>query len=104
MNVHLPLARAYESAARCLKRRNHKLLGVAMSITHVPLPTRRRVDPAAHQPLRAPDWLGCASDRPRVVRMPADWWDAPSVISCPLTTSPQAARTARRLTRSTLRD
>ena len=36
--------------------------------------------------------------------MPADWWDAPSVISCPLTTSPQAARTARRLTRSTLRD
>jgi hypothetical protein len=36
--------------------------------------------------------------------MPADWWDSPTVIGCPLTRGPQAARTARRLTRSTLRD
>jgi hypothetical protein len=36
--------------------------------------------------------------------MPADWWDAPAAIGCPLTRGPQSARAARRLTRSTLRD
>jgi anti-sigma regulatory factor (Ser/Thr protein kinase) len=36
--------------------------------------------------------------------MPADWWDSPSVIACPLGRGPQAARAARRLTRNTLRD
>jgi Histidine kinase-like ATPase domain len=36
--------------------------------------------------------------------MPADWWDSPSVVSCPLLDGPQAARAARRLTRSTMRD
>jgi hypothetical protein len=36
--------------------------------------------------------------------MPADWWDSPSVVSCPLLDGPQAAKAARRLTRSTLRD
>jgi anti-sigma regulatory factor (Ser/Thr protein kinase) len=39
----------------------------------------------------------------RVVRMPADWWDSPAAIGCPLTRGPQSARTARRLTRNTLR-
>lgn len=73
-------------------------------MTQVPLPTRTRVDPAARQPLRTPAWPVCAADRPRVVRMPADWWDSPSVVACPLARGPQAARTARRLTRSTLRD
>jgi hypothetical protein len=41
-------------------------------------------------------------DRPRVVRMPSDWWDAPSVMALPLTPGPQPAKNARRFTRSTL--
>ena len=41
-------------------------------------------------------------DRPRVVRMPSDWWDAPSVMALALTPGPQPARNARRFTRSTL--
>ncbi len=36
--------------------------------------------------------------------MPADWWDSPSAVGCPLSRGPQSARTARRLTRNTLRD
>lgn len=40
-------------------------------------------------------------DRPRVVRMPSDWWDAPSVMALALTPGPQPAREARRFTRST---
>jgi len=36
--------------------------------------------------------------------MPADWWDSPSAIVCPLSRGPQSARAARRLTRNTLRD
>ncbi|HWG02097.1 MAG TPA: ATP-binding protein [Trebonia sp.] len=36
--------------------------------------------------------------------MPADWWDSPTAVSCPLSRGPQAARAARRLTRNTLRD
>jgi anti-sigma regulatory factor (Ser/Thr protein kinase) len=36
--------------------------------------------------------------------MPADWWDSPSVVSYPLSTGPQAARAARRVTRTTLWD
>jgi hypothetical protein len=36
--------------------------------------------------------------------MPADWWDSPAVVSCPLSRGPQSARNARRLTRNTLRD
>jgi len=39
-----------------------------------------------------------------VVRMPADWWDSPSAVGCPLSRGPQSARAARRLTRSTLRE
>ncbi len=38
------------------------------------------------------------------MRMPADWWDSPSAVGCPLTRGPQSARAARRLTRNTLRD
>ena len=41
-------------------------------------------------------------DRPRVVRMPSDWWDAPSVVALALTPEPQPAKTARRFTRATL--
>ena len=36
--------------------------------------------------------------------MPADWWDSPTAVGCPLSRGPQSARAARRLTRSTLRD
>jgi anti-sigma regulatory factor (Ser/Thr protein kinase) len=39
-----------------------------------------------------------------MMRMPADWWDSPTAVGCPLPRGPQSARTARRLTRSTLRD
>ena len=39
-----------------------------------------------------------------MMRMPADWWDSPTAVGCPLTRGPQSGRTARRLTRSTLRD
>jgi hypothetical protein len=41
-------------------------------------------------------------DRPRVVRMPSDWWDAPSVVALALTPDPQPAKAARRFTRATL--
>lgn len=41
-------------------------------------------------------------DRPRVVRMPSDWWDAPSVVALALTPGTQPAKTARRFTRSML--
>jgi len=39
-----------------------------------------------------------------MMRMPADWWDSPTVVGCPLSRGPQSARAARRRTRSTLRD
>jgi hypothetical protein len=39
-----------------------------------------------------------------MMRMPADWWDSPTAVGCPLSRGPQSARAARRLTRSTLRD
>lgn len=68
------------------------------------LPTRTRVDPAARRPLDLSARLDCGSRRPRVIRMPTDWWDSPSAVSCPLSRGPQSARTARRLTRNTLRD
>jgi hypothetical protein len=70
----------------------------------VDLPTRKRVALAQHEPLDVTARLGPAARRPRVVRMPAEWWDAPAAIRCPLTRGPQAAGTARRLTLTTLRD
>ncbi len=70
----------------------------------VDLPTRKRVVPAKHEPLDVSARLARVPGRPRVVRMPADWWDSPSAIGCPLTRGPQSARNARRLTRNTLRD
>ena len=39
-----------------------------------------------------------------MMRMPADWWDSPAAVGCPLSRGPQSARTARRLTRNTLRE
>jgi anti-sigma regulatory factor (Ser/Thr protein kinase) len=66
------------------------------------LPTRTRIDPAFRKPLDRSARLDCGAGRPRVVRMPADWWDSPSAVGCPLARGPQSARAARRLTRSTL--
>jgi len=68
------------------------------------LPTRTRIDPAFRKPLDLSSRLDCGAGRPRVVRMPADWWDSPSAVGCPLGRGPQSARAARRLTRSTLRE
>jgi anti-sigma regulatory factor (Ser/Thr protein kinase) len=39
-----------------------------------------------------------------MMRMPADWWDSPTAVVCPLSRGPQSARAARRVTRNTLRD
>jgi histidine kinase-like protein len=69
------------------------------------LPTRTRIDPAARVPLNPSARAECETRRrPRVVRMPADWWDSPTAVACPLSRGPQSARQARRLTRNTLRD
>jgi hypothetical protein len=68
------------------------------------LPTRTRIDPAARRPLSLAARVDRDTRRPRVVRMPADWWDSPSAVVCPLSRGPQSARQARRLTRNTLRD
>jgi hypothetical protein len=65
-------------------------------------PTQTRGDPVRER-LRSTAASGMGSGRPRVLRMPADWWDSPSSVSCPLNCEPQAARVARRLTRNTLR-
>jgi anti-sigma regulatory factor (Ser/Thr protein kinase) len=80
------------------------LPGVAMSLQQVAqLPTRTRIDPAARQPIDVAARMSCGAGRMRVVRMPADWWDSPAAVGCPLSRGPQSARTARRLTRNTLR-
>jgi hypothetical protein len=68
------------------------------------LPTRTRIDPAVRRPLGPPARIALGSGRPRVVRMPADWWDSPTAVCCPLSRGPQSAHAARRLTRNTMRD
>ena len=69
------------------------------------LPTRTKVDPAVRRPLDLTARLRqCAPGRPRVVRMPSDWWDSPAVAACPLGAGAQCGRTARKFTRNTLRD
>jgi anti-sigma regulatory factor (Ser/Thr protein kinase) len=73
-----------------------------MSLDQAALPTRRKTDPAARQPLDVTARLQAAPERPRVVRMPSDWWDAPAVATCTLSATAQAARSARKFTRNTL--
>src|SRR6266702_2702349 len=76
-----------------------------MSLHQLPTrPTRTRVHPSARQPLDLSARTAPAPRRPRMMRMPADWWDSPSAVVCPLSRGPQSARAARRLTRNTLRD
>jgi anti-sigma regulatory factor (Ser/Thr protein kinase) len=109
MNVHLAL-HMHGTLGQDVHCVNHPddvspLLGVAMSLNQLAeLPTRTRIDPAARRPLNLSARAESGSGRPRVVRMPADWWDSPSAVACPLSRGPQSARQARRLTRNTLRD
>ena len=65
-------------------------------MSQVGLPTRTKVDPAVRRPLDLTARLReYAPGRPRVVRMPSDWWDSPAVAACPLNTGAQSGRTAR---------
>src|SRR5579859_1660798 len=73
-----------------------------MSLDQVALPTRRKT--LDRQPLDVTARLQAPPGRPRVVRMPADWWDAPAVATCTLTITAQAAKAARKFTRTTLTD
>src|ERR1700749_2227884 len=68
------------------------------------LPTRTRVHPAVRQPLDTSERDSPVPRRPRMMRMPADWWDSPTAVGCPLARGQQSARAARRLTRNTFRD
>ena len=81
-----------------------RFAGSRMGMSQVGLPTRTKVDPAFRRPLDLSARLQCAPGRPRVVRMPSDWWDSPAVAACALGLSAQSGRTARRFTRSTLRE
>ena len=73
-------------------------------MSQVGLPTRTKIDPAVRRPLDLTARLQCAPGRPRVVRMPSDWWDSPAVAACALGTGAQSGRTARKFTRNTLRE
>ena len=73
-------------------------------MSQVGLPTRTKVDPAVRRPLDLTARLQCAPGRPRVVRMPSDWWDSPAVAACALGSGAQSGRTARKFTRNTLRE
>ena len=74
-------------------------------MSQVGLPTRTKVDPAVRRPLDLTARLQEKTPgRPRVVRMPSDWWDSPAVAACPLNTGAQSGRTARKFTRNTLKE
>jgi anti-sigma regulatory factor (Ser/Thr protein kinase) len=75
-----------------------------MGLSQVGLPIRTKIDPAVRRPLDLTARLQCGPGRPRVVRMPSDWWDSPAVAACPLGTNAQSGRTARRFTRNTLKE
>lgn len=75
-----------------------------MSLNQLGLPTRTKIDPSVREPLDMTARLEKEPGRPRVVRMPSDWWDSPAVAACALTQGAQSARAARRFTRETLRE
>src|SRR5580700_4179697 len=75
-----------------------------MGLSQVGLPTRTKVDPAVRRPLDLNARMQCAPGRPRVVRMPSDWWDSPAVAACTLSAGAQSGRTARKFTRNTLKE
>ena len=65
---------------------------------------RTETGPAALRPMAAGAGPERRAGRPRGMRVPADWWDSPPAVGCPLSPELQSGRAARRLTRSTLRD
>jgi hypothetical protein len=75
-----------------------------MTLNQAGLPTRTKVDPSVREPLDLTARLQSAPGRPRVVRMPSDWWDSPAVAAYTLAIGAQSARMARKFTRSTLSD
>src|SRR5271156_2602814 len=75
-----------------------------MGTSQVGLPTRTKVDPALRQPVDLTARMQHTPGRPRVVRMPSDWWDSPAVGGCTLGARAQSGRAARRFTRNTLRE
>jgi len=108
MNVHLVLHRSrnfgQDEVASISRDCRITLRGVAMGLSQVGLPTRTKVDPAIRRPLDLTAKLSSAPGRPRVVRMPSDWWDSPAVAACTLSAGAQSGRTARKFTRNTLKD
>src|SRR5260370_34205717 len=108
MNVHLGL---HETSSLgqdviCVNQLGLRirLRGVAMGLSQVGLPTRTKVDPAIRRPLDLSARVPCTPGRPRVVRMPSDWWDSPAVAACSLGGGAQSARAARKFTRNTLKE
>lgn len=67
-------------------------------------PSGTRAGPAVRRPPDMPSLSGRESRYPHILRLPADWWDSPSAVCCPLDCGPRSARTARQLTRKTLGD
>jgi anti-sigma regulatory factor (Ser/Thr protein kinase) len=61
-------------------------------------------NPGTWRPPRWPRESCHQSGKPRLLRLPRDWWDTPPVVGCPLSRDPRSAGAARRLTRNTLRD
>jgi len=109
MNVHLVLheTRNLGQDVMCVDHQGSPSYarGVAMGLSQVGLPTRTKVDPAVRRPLDLTARLRqFTPGRPRVVRMPSDWWDSPAVAACPLGAGAQSGRTARKFTRNTLRE
>src|SRR5579864_3708649 len=108
MNVQTVLheARNLGQDVKCVDQPGsaHDARGVAMGLSQVGLPTRTKVDPAVRRPLDLTARLQCMPGRPRVVRMPSDWWDSPAVAACPLGAGAQSGRTARKFTRNTLKE
>lgn len=66
------------------------------------LSTQRSIVPVIPKGLALSRRLGDGSVRPRLLRIPADWWDSPSAFGCLLSRGPQASSAARRLTRGAL--
>src|ERR1700733_9150810 len=76
--------------------------GSRMGMSQVGLPTRTKVERALHCPKDLISRLYCEPGRPRVVRIPSDWWVSPAVAACPLGVSAQSGRPAPPFPRHTL--
>jgi anti-sigma regulatory factor (Ser/Thr protein kinase) len=82
----------------------HRHTEVASASRSIGLSTRSRGHPSLGKPRESGAAPATDFGRPRMLRMPADWWYSPSSVGCPLNCEPQAERAARQLTRRTLRD